>query len=66
MSDYMINLSVLKNHGTAGVTLSMKNHYGTCDDPGSIHGGYCDPYIPALNNLSPIRDKQVLNICDAI
>lgn len=66
MSDYIINLSVLKNHGTAGVTLSMKNHYGTCDGPGSIHGGYCDPYVPALNNLSPIRDKQVINICDAI
>ena len=66
MSDYMINLSVLKNHGTAGVTLSMKNHYGTCDSPGSIHGGYCDPYIPALNNLIPIRTKQVITICDAI
>lgn len=66
MSDYMINLSVLKNHGTAGVTLSMKNHYGTCDNPGSIHGGYCDPYVPALNNVSPIQEKQVLNICDAI
>ena len=66
MSDYMINLSVLKNHSTAGVTLTMKNHYGTCKSPGSIHGGYCDPYIPALNSLSPIRDKQVINICDAI
>jgi uncharacterized protein (DUF362 family) len=66
MSDYMINLSVLKNHGTAGVTLSMKNHYGTCNSPGSIHGGYCNPYLPALNALSPIQNKQVLNICDAI
>lgn len=66
MSDYMINLCVLKNHGMAGVTLSMKNHYGTCNNPGSIHGGHCDPYIPALSNLSQIRDKQVINICDAI
>ena len=66
MCDYMINLSVLKNHGTAGVTLSMKNHYGSCDRPGSIHSGHCDPYIPALNSLAPIRDKQVVNICDAI
>ena len=66
MSDYMISLCVLKNHGTAGVTLSMKNHYGSCDRPGNIHGGYCNPYIAALNNLAPIRDKQVVNICDAL
>jgi len=68
MTDYMINLSVLKNHGGAGVTLSLKNHYGTCDEPRTLHGNPydCDPYIPALNNLSPIRDKQVINICDAI
>ena len=64
--DYMINLSVLKNHGDAGVTLGMKNHYGTCSSPGSLHGGYCDPYIPALNALTPIKEKQVINICDAL
>ena len=65
-SDYMINISVMKNHGTAGVTLSLKNHYGTCHNPGSLHGGYCDPYLPALNALPEIRDKQVINICDAL
>jgi uncharacterized protein (DUF362 family) len=66
MSDYMINLSVLKNHSGAGVTLSMKNHYGSCNGPGSLHDGNCNPYIPALNALQPIRDKQVINICDAL
>lgn len=66
MADYMVNVSVLKNHGTAGVTLSMKNHYGTCNSPGGLHGGDCDPYIPALNCLAPIRDKQCINICDAL
>lgn len=66
MADFMVNLSVLKNHGTAGVTLSMKNHYGTCNSPGSIHGNHCDPYIPALNALAPIRDKQLVHICDAL
>jgi len=66
LADYMVNLSVLKNHGTAGVTISLKNHYGTCSSPGSIHGNYCDPYIPALNALAPIRDKQFVNICDAL
>ncbi len=66
MSDYMINLCVLKNHNRAGVTLSLKNHYGTCDNPSNMHNTYCDPYIPELNNLSPIREKQVINICDAL
>ncbi|MFC1569141.1 DUF362 domain-containing protein [bacterium] len=65
-SDYLINLCVLKDHGTADVTFSMKNHYGTCNDPGSLHGSRCNPYIPALNKLSPILDKQVLSICDAL
>lgn len=66
LGDYMINLAILKNHGTSGVTLSMKNHYGTCNAPGGLHGNHCDPYVPALNALSPIRDKQVLCMCDAL
>jgi uncharacterized protein (DUF362 family) len=65
-ADYVINLSVLKNHSTAGVTLCMKNHYGTCQSPGSLHGNHADPYIPALNALPVITNKQVLNICDAL
>jgi hypothetical protein len=44
----------------------LKNHYGTCRYPDNLHAGFCDPYIPALNALSPIRDKQVLCICDAL
>ena len=66
MSDYLINLSVLKNHGTSGITASMKNHYGTCNNPGNLHGSNGDPYIPALNSLDSIRNKQVITICDAI
>jgi uncharacterized protein (DUF362 family) len=66
LADYLINISVLKNHGTSGVTLCMKNHYGTCSGPGSLHGNYADPYIPALNALPVLADKHVLQICDAI
>jgi uncharacterized protein (DUF362 family) len=66
MADYLINISVLKNHGTTGVTLCMKNHYGTCNKPGQLHDNHGDPYIPALNKLSPIKDKQCINICDAL
>jgi len=66
MADYIINISVLKNHGIAGATLCLKNHYGTCDKPTNLHSGYGDPYIAALNALDPIRGKQRLNICDAL
>jgi len=65
-SDYLINLSVLKNHWLSGITLSMKNHYGSCGDPGKLHGSNGDPYLPALTAIAPIRAKQVLCICDAL
>ncbi|MBN2103292.1 DUF362 domain-containing protein [bacterium] len=66
LSDYMINLCVLKNHSIAQVTFSMKNHYGTCHNPDGLHGNLCNPYIPELNALAPIREKQMLCICDAL
>jgi uncharacterized protein (DUF362 family) len=68
MSDYMINLSMLKSHSMAGVSFSMKNHLGTINNPGGLHGSddKCDPFIPALNALEPIRTKQKLLICDGI
>ncbi len=66
MADYVINLSVLKNHSISGVTLSLKNHYGTVQSPGSLHGGNCDPYIPALNAVEPLISKNVINIIDAL
>ena len=66
MTDYIINLSVMKNHSFSGVTLNLKNHYGTVQYPSSLHGGNCDPYIPALNAIEPIKSKNVINIIDAL
>jgi uncharacterized protein (DUF362 family) len=68
LCDHILNVSVLKNHGVAGVTLCMKNHYGTASNVAWMHGNACDPYIPALNAV--IRDecdgKDRLKILDAI
>jgi hypothetical protein len=61
--DFLINLSVLKNHGT-GVTLSMKNHYGSIDN--LVHNYPLAKVLPSLSALAPIRRKQVICICDAI
>ncbi len=66
-ADYIINIAVLKNHSSmAGATLCMKNHFGSCENPRSMHVNYGDPYIPALNALEPIASKQCINILDAI
>ena len=66
MADYIINISVLKNHTISGVTMCLKNHYGTCNRPDIMHGGRCSPYVPALNALAPIRDRNAVNICDGL
>ncbi|MDP6777155.1 MAG: DUF362 domain-containing protein [Candidatus Latescibacteria bacterium] len=67
MADHIINIPVLKNHGgVAGVSLSLKNHYGTCDRPSRLHGNNGDPYIPALSSLYPIKSRQRVNVLDAL
>jgi hypothetical protein len=65
--NYLINLSVLKNHSFGGVTLSLKNHYGAINNPdcGEMHNNNCNPAVAMLNSLTPIREKQVICICDA-
>lgn len=65
-SDHIINVPVLKDHGAAGVTLSMKNHYGSVDNPASLHRGQCDPYIGELNNIPDIRDNTRLIVLDGL
>jgi hypothetical protein len=67
-SDHLVNLCLLKNHVFSGVTHSLKNHYGTVDDPGGIHGGYCNPGIPGVYSelINNYGQRQRLCICDAI
>jgi hypothetical protein len=60
----LINIPALKEHGTSGFTSAMKNHYGTIDRPGQLHGNHCDPYIAELNALPVIRDKTRLIVGD--
>lgn len=62
----LINAPILKDHNIAGVTIAMKNHYGSIDNPGDHHGNNCDPYIADLNSIPAIKDKTRLIICDAI
>lgn len=70
LSHHLISHAVLKNHSGPGITLNLKNHLGSVNNPGSLHGpGYlCDPYIAALNLA--IRDDlgrlQRISIIDAL
>jgi uncharacterized protein (DUF362 family) len=61
--DGFINLPILKDHGIAGVTLSMKNHYGTVQNPGGLHGNWREQ-IADLASIPVIKDKTRLILCD--
>ncbi len=63
--DCVINLPVLKDHGIAGVTVSMKNMFGAIHNPNKYHLSVGDPYIADVNMLSELRKKIRLHICDA-
>ncbi|MHB0998885.1 MAG: DUF362 domain-containing protein [Armatimonadota bacterium] len=62
----LINVPLLKDHGAAGITCALKNHYGSFDNPGPYHGNNCDPAIAELNAIPAIKDKTRLVILDAI
>ena len=60
----LINVPLVKDHRTSGVTCSMKNHFGSIINPGDLHRSNCDPYLAYLNLASPIKDKTRLIVCD--
>jgi len=62
----LINLPILKTHSIAGVTMSMKNHYGSFHNPKDAHPNGCDPFIAELNALDCIRKKTRLIVGDAL
>lgn len=64
--EYLINVPVLKAlDGYSGVTLSMKNHYGSFGNPSEHHDDIMD-HIPLINNRPEIRNKTRLIVLDAI
>lgn len=64
--EYLINVPVLKAlDGYCGVTLSMKNHYGSIANPYEHHDDIMK-HIPLINSLPEIRDKTRLVLLDAI
>jgi hypothetical protein len=80
--DKFISIPVLKDHRSAGVTLSLKNlSHGSVNNvarshitrynpvEGYYHGAtinQCGEFIPAAVSLPPIRQKAVLQILDGL
>jgi len=64
--DALINLPTPKQHSGAGVSVSLKNHYGSVNRPGSLHGNWSDPAIAELNAQPNIRDKTRLIVGAAL
>jgi hypothetical protein len=71
MSSHVIDAAVLKTHSQGVVTLSMKNHYGSVNSPGSLqHSSGCSPAIPSLSqqirDLITPNNIQKLFVIDAL
>jgi len=67
----LINLPVLKDHQSAGITLALKNlSHGLVNNVSRSHAtktlNACGSFIPAVCALPVIRNKTVLHIMDGI
>lgn len=61
-----ISLAILKDHGLAGVTASLKNYFGAIHNPNKYHDDHCNPYVAELFDTPPIKSKHRLSILDAL
>jgi hypothetical protein len=64
--DAIVNIPTPKQHGSAGVSVALKNHYGSVNRPGALHANWCDPAIAELNAQPNVRDKTRLIVAAAL
>ena len=64
--DAMINIPTPKQHDIAGVTIALKNHFGSVNRPRALHGNHCDPGAAELNAQPNVRGKTRLIVCAAL
>ncbi len=69
--DKIINVPVLKDHGSAGVTLALKNlSHGLVNNVSRSHAtaetNACNLFIPTVVALPQIRQKVVLHVLDGL
>jgi len=69
--DAVVNIPVMKDHDLTGVTCSIKNMaLGSVPKPAIYHASrkgvrMCDPMVPEIYALPPIKDKVRLILADA-
>ena len=71
---YLINVPQLRHHGKSGMTLCLKNYFGTIPlfdtftlgAAAKMHKANCNPAIPELYNNGIIKEKTKLHVCDAL
>lgn len=68
--DKLVNLCLLKHHQSAGLTVALKNlSHGLVNNVNRSHSSpelnSCGQFIPTAVSIPVIRNKTVLNICDA-
>jgi len=61
----LINLPVLKHHTTTAVTMALKNHYGSIDNPSRYHRNLGVPGVAEVNSVPKIKQIQRLVVLDA-
>ena len=62
-----INIPIPRTHGNSVFTCSLKNHYGTIDNPNQMHANACsNPGIAEVNAIPIIRKKEKLVVSDAL
>jgi len=61
----LINLPVLKHHGVTAVSIAMKNHYGSIDNPSRYHANLGVPGIAEVSALPKMKQIQRLVVVDA-
>ncbi|MFN3650117.1 MAG: DUF362 domain-containing protein [Armatimonadota bacterium] len=69
--DKLINLPLLKDHQSAGITMALKNlSHGLVNNVARSHGtrslNACNFFIPAVVSMPIIRNKTVLHIMDGV
>jgi uncharacterized protein (DUF362 family) len=64
--DAVVSLAVLKDHGIAGISGSMKNFYGAIHNPNKYHPNGCDRYVADLFKSDVIMTRHRLSIVDGL
>jgi hypothetical protein len=67
----VVNVSVLKDHASAGITMALKNmSHGLVNNVSRSHASdtlnWCDTFIPDVVGMPMIRQKVVLQIGDGL